>query len=372
MNYIPTNYLPTNYLPTNYLPTNYMSSNYNPNNDNNKSIPLNLNIKLGIMILFTYIVINGMSKDIKNSIKKEFTKHTITRDKLFSLLYRKLLVVPFIVSFYWAIFNIVLKVIYHLINQLLFKPKKCKNNNNNNTDSNNDNNDNNNTTDNNNNTTTDNTSDNNTKTNKKSLKNSISNMANKTKENFNNKLQDQKGKLTGLARDAKSRLGDQKGKFRDLATDAKSRLGDQKGKLTGLARDATSRLGDQKGKLTGLARDATSILGDQKGKLTGLARDATSRLLKGGVDEVNNNTSKKEELTLNLYELLFQGIMNDILLLMYITVFNIILISIINVLMVLPAKDNEIDENGLDNIFLVYKISYILSFLLLYMQINLQ
>ena len=88
MNYIPTNYLPTNYLPTNYLPTNYMSSNYNPNSDNNKSIPLNLNIKLGIMILFTYIVINGMSKDIKNSIKKEFTKHTITRDKLFSLLYK--------------------------------------------------------------------------------------------------------------------------------------------------------------------------------------------------------------------------------------------------------------------------------------------
>jgi hypothetical protein len=318
MNYIPTNYLPTNYLPTNYLPTNYMSSNYIPNNDNNKSIPLNLNIKLGIMILFTYIVINGMSKDIKNSIKKEFTKHTITRDKLFSLLYKKLLVVPFIVSFYWAIFNIVLKVIYHLINQLLFKPKKCKNNNNNTTDSNNDNNDNNNTTDNNNNTTTDSTSNNNSKTNKKSLRNSISNMANKTKENFNNKLQDQKGKLTELA------------------------------------------------------RDATSRLGDQKGKLTGLARDATSRLLKGGVDEVNNNTSKKEELTLNLYELLFQGIMNDILLLMYITVFNIILISIINVLMVLPAKDNEIDENGLDNIFLVYKISYILSFLLLYMQINLQ
>ena len=300
MNYIPTNYLPTNYLPTNYLPTNYMSSNYNPNNDNNKSIPLNLNIKLGIMILFTYIVINGMSKDIKNSIKKEFTKHTITRDKLFSLLYKKLLVVPFIVSFYWAIFNIILKVIYHLINQLLFKPKKCNNNN---------------TTDNN---TTDNNIINNTKTNKKSLRNSISNMANKTKENFTNKLQDQKGK------------------FRDLATDAKSRLG------------------------------------DQKGKLTGLARDTTSRLLKGGVDEVNNNTSKKEELTLNLYELLFQGIMNDILLLMYITVFNVILISIINVLMVLPAKDNEIDENGLDNIFLIYKISYILSFLLLYMQINLQ
>ena len=276
-NYLPTNYLPTNYLPTNYLPTNYMSSNYNPNNDNNKSIPLNLNIKLGIMILFTYIVINGMSKDIKNSIKKEFTKHTITRDKLFSLLYKKLLVVPFIVSFYWAIFNIVLKVIYHLINQLLFKSKKCNNNN-----------------------TTDNNINNNTKTNKKSLRNSISNMANKTKENFTNKLQDQKGKLTGLA------------------------------------------------------------------------RDATSRLLKGGVDEVNNNTSKKEELTLNLYELLFQGIMNDILLLMYITVFNVILISIINVLMVLPAKDNEIDENGLDNIFLIYKISYILSFLLLYMQINLQ
>ena len=299
-NYLPTNYLPTNYLPTNYLPTNYMSSNYNPNNDNNKSIPLNLNIKLGIMILFTYIVINGMSKDIKNSIKKEFTKHTITRDKLFSLLYKKLLVVPFIVSFYWAIFNIILKVIYHLINQLLFKPKKCNNNN---------------TTDNN---TTDNNIINNTKTNKKSLRNSISNMANKTKENFTNKLQDQKGK------------------FRDLATDAKSRLG------------------------------------DQKGKLTGLARDTTSRLLKGGVDEVNNNTSKKEELTLNLYELLFQGIMNDILLLMYITIFNIILISIINVLMVLPAKDNEIDENGLDNIFLIYKISYILSFLLLYMQINLQ
>ena len=321
MNYIPTNYLPTNYLPTNYLPTNYMSSNYNPNNDNNKSIPLNLNIKLGIMILFTYIVINGMSKDIKNSIKKEFTKHTITRDKLFSLLYKKLLVVPFIVSFYWAIFNIVLKVIYHLINQLLFKPKKCKNNNNNTID--------NNTTDNNTNTTTNNnTSDttdttdnninNNTKNNKKSLRNSISNMANKTKENFTNKLQDQKGKLTELA------------------------------------------------------RDATSRLGDQKGKLTGLARDTTSRLLKGGVDEVNNNTSKKEELTLNLYELLFQGIMNDILLLMYITVFNVILISIINVLMVLPAKDNEIDENGLDNIFLIYKISYILSFLLLYMQINLQ
>ena len=282
MNYIPTNYLPTNYLPTNYLPTNYMSSNYNPNNDNNKSIPLNLNIKLGIMILFTYIVINGMSKDIKNSIKKEFTKHTITRDKLFSLLYKKLLVVPFIVSFYWAIFNIILKVIYHLINQLLFKSKKCNNNN---------------TTDNN---TTDNNINNNTKTNKKSLRNSISNMANKTKENFTNKLQDQKGKLTELA------------------------------------------------------------------------RDATSRLLKGGVDEVNNNTSKKEELTLNLYELLFQGIMNDILLLMYITVFNVILISIINVLMVLPAKDNEIDENGLDNIFLIYKISYILSFLLLYMQINLQ
>ena len=299
-NYLPTNYLPTNYLPTNYLPTNYMSSNYNPNNDNNKSIPLNLNIKLGIMILFTYIVINGMSKDIKNSIKKEFTKHTITRDKLFSLLYKKLLVVPFIVSFYWAIFNIVLKVIYHLINQLLFKPKKCNNNN---------------TTDNN---TTDNNINNNTKTNKKSLRNSISNMANKTKENFTNKLQDQKGK------------------FRDLATDAKSRLD------------------------------------DQKGKLTGLSRDTTSRLLKGGVDEVNNNTSKKEELTLNLYELLFQGIMNDILLLMYITVFNVILISIINVLMVLPAKDNEIDENGLDNIFLIYKISYILSFLLLYMQINLQ
>ena len=299
-NYLPTNYLPTNYLPTNYLPTNYMSSNYNPNNDNNKSIPLNLNIKLGIMILFTYIVINGMSKDIKNSIKKEFTKHTITRDKLFSLLYKKLLVVPFIVSFYWAIFNIILKVIYHLINQLLFKPKKCNNNN---------------TTDNN---TTDNNIINNTKTNKKSLRNSISNMANKTKENFTNKLQDQKGK------------------FRDLATDAKSRLD------------------------------------DQKGKLTGLSRDATSRLLKGGVDEVNNNTSKKEELTLNLYELLFQGIMNDILLLMYITVFNVILISIINVLMVLPAKDNEIDENGLDNIFLIYKISYILSFLLLYMQINLQ
>ena len=259
-----------------------MSSNYNPNNDNNKSIPLNLNIKLGIMILFTYIVINGMSKDIKNSIKKEFTKHTITRDKLFSLLYKKLLVVPFIVSFYWAIFNIILKVIYHLINQLLFKPKKCNNNN---------------TTDNN---TTDNNIINNTKTNKKSLRNSISNMANKTKENFTNKLQDQKGKLTELA------------------------------------------------------------------------RDTTSRLLKGGVDEVNNNTSKKEELTLNLYELLFQGIMNDILLLMYITVFNVILISIINVLMVLPAKDNEIDENGLDNIFLIYKISYILSFLLLYMQINLQ
>ena len=300
MNYIPTNYLPTNYLPTNYLPTNYMSSNYNPNNDNNKSIPLNLNIKLGIMILFTYIVINGMSKDIKNSIKKEFTKHTITRDKLFSLLYKKLLVVPFIVSFYWAIFNIVLKVIYHLINQLLFKSKKCNNNN---------------TTDNN---TTDNNINNNTKTNKKSLRNSISNMANKTKENFTNKLQDQKGKFTDLA------------------------------------------------------RDATSRLGDQKGKLTGLARDTTSRLLKGGVDEVNNNTSKKEELTLNLYELLFQGIMNDILLLMYITVFNVILISIINVLMVLPAKDNEIDENGLDNIFLIYKISYILSFLLLYMQINLQ
>ena len=300
MNYIPTNYLPTNYLPTNYLPTNYMSSNYNPNNDNNKSIPLNLNIKLGIMILFTYIVINGMSKDIKNSIKKEFTKHTITRDKLFSLLYKKLLVVPFIVSFYWAIFNIVLKVIYHLINQLLFKSKKCNNNN---------------TTDNN---TTDNNINNNTKTNKKSLRNSISNMANKTKENFTNKLQDQKGK------------------FRDLATDAKSRLD------------------------------------DQKGKLTGLSRDATSRLLKGGVDEVNNNTSKKEELTLNLYELLFQGIMNDILLLMYITVFNVNLISIINVLMVLPAKDNKIDENGLDNIFLIYKISYILSFLLLYMQINLQ
>ena len=300
MNYIPTNYLPTNYLPTNYLPTNYMSSNYNPNNDNNKSIPLNLNIKLGIMILFTYIVINGMSKDIKNSIKKEFTKHTITRDKLFSLLYKKLLVVPFIVSFYWAIFNIILKVIYHLINQLLFKSKKCNNNN---------------TTDNN---TTDNNINNNTKTNKKSLRNSISNMANKTKENFTNKLQDQKGKLTELA------------------------------------------------------RDATSRLGDQKGKLTGLARDTTSRLLKGGVDEVNNNTSKKEELTLNLYELLFQGIMNDILLLMYITVFNVILISIINVLMVLPAKDNEIDENGLDNIFLIYKISYILSFLLLYMQINLQ
>ena len=300
MNYIPTNYLPTNYLPTNYLPTNYMSSNYNPNNDNNKSIPLNLNIKLGIMILFTYIVINGMSKDIKNSIKKEFTKHTITRDKLFSLLYKKLLVVPFIVSFYWAIFNIVLKVIYHLINQLLFKSKKCNNNN---------------TTDNN---TTDNNINNNTKTNKKSLRNSISNMANKTKENFTNKLQDQKGKLTELA------------------------------------------------------RDATSRLGDQKGKLTGLARDTTSRLLKGGVDEVNNNTSKKEELTLNLYELLFQGIMNDILLLMYITVFNVILISIINVLMVLPAKDNKIDENGLDNIFLIYKISYILSFLLLYMQINLQ
>ena len=282
MNYIPTNYLPTNYLPTNYLPTNYMSSNYNPNNDNNKSIPLNLNIKLGIMILFTYIVINGMSKDIKNSIKKEFTKHTITRDKLFSLLYKKLLVVPFIVSFYWAIFNIILKVIYHLINQLLFKPKKCNNNN---------------TTDNN---TTDNNINNNTKTNKKSLRNSISNMANKTKENFTNKLQDQKGK------------------FRDLATDARSRL------------------------------------------------------LKGGVDKVNNNTNKKEELTLNLYELLFQGIMNDILLLMYITVFNVILISIINVLMVLPAKDNKIDENGLDNIFLIYKISYILSFLLLYMQINLQ
>ena len=300
MNYIPTNYLPTNYLPTNYLPTNYMSSNYNPNNDNNKSIPLNLNIKLGIMILFTYIVINGMSKDIKNSIKKEFTKHTITRDKLFSLLYKKLLVVPFIVSFYWAIFNIILKVIYHLINQLLFKSKKCNNNN---------------TTDNN---TTDNNINNNTKTNKKSLRNSISNMANKTKENFTNKLQDQKGKLTELA------------------------------------------------------RDATSRLGDQKGKLTGLARDTTSRLLKGGVDEVNNNTSKKEELTLNLYELLFQGIMNDILLLMYITVFNVILISIINVLMVLPAKDNKIDENGLDNIFLIYKISYILSFLLLYMQINLQ
>jgi hypothetical protein len=313
-----------------------MSSNYNPNNDNNKSIPLNLNIKLGIMILFTYIVINGMSKDIKNSIKKEFTKHTITRDKLFSLLYKKLLVVPFIVSFYWAIFNIILKVIYHLINQLLFKPKKCKNNNNNNTTVNNSNNNNdnnttdnnttdNNTTDNNTNTTinnntsdTTNTTDNITKTNKKSLKNSISNMANKTKENFTNKLQDQKGK------------------FRDLATDAKSRLG------------------------------------DQKGKLTELARDTTSRLLKGGVDEVNNNTSKKEELTLNLYELLFQGIMNDILLLMYITVFNIILISIINILMVLPAKDNEIDENGLDNIFLIYKISYILSFLLLYMQINLQ
>ena len=315
MNYIPTNYLPTNYLPTNYLPTNYMSSNYNPNNDNNKSIPLNLNIKLGIMILFTYIVINGMSKDIKNSIKKEFTKHTITRDKLFSLLYKKLLVVPFIVSFYWAIFNIILKVIYHLINQLLFKPKKC-NNNNNTTDNNT------NTTTNNNTSyttnTTDNITNNNAKTNKKSLRNSISNMANKTKENFTNKLQDQKGKLTELA------------------------------------------------------RDATSRLGDQKGKLTGLARDATSRLLKGGVDEVNNNTSKKEELTLNLYELLFQGIMNDILLLMYITVFNIILISIINVLMVLPAKDNEIDENGLDNIFLIYKISYILSFLLLYMQINLQ
>ena len=317
MNYIPTNYLPTNYLPTNYLPTNYMSSNYNPNNDNNKSIPLNLNIKLGIMILFTYIVINGMSKDIKNSIKKEFTKHTITRDKLFSLLYKKLLVVPFIVSFYWAIFNIILKVIYHLINQLLFKPKKCNNNNNttdnNTTDNKSNNNNDNNTTD-----TTDSTSNNNTKINRKSLKNSISNMANKTKENFTNKLQDQKGKLTGLA------------------------------------------------------RDATSRLGDQKGKLTGLARDATSRLLKGGVDEVNNNTSKKEELTLNLYELLFQGIMNDILLLMYITIFNIILISIINVLMVLPAKDNEIDENGLDNIFLIYKISYILSFLLLYMQINLQ
>ena len=299
MNYIPTNYLPTNYLPTNYLPTNYMSSNYNPNNDNNKSIPLNLNIKLGIMILFTYIVINGMSKDIKNSIKKEFTKHTITRDKLFSLLYKKLLVVPFIVSFYWAIFNIILKVIYHLINQLLFKPKKCNNNNNttdnNTTDNKSNNNNDNNTTD-----TTDSTSNNNTKINRKSLKNSISNMANKTKENFTNKLQDQKGKLTGLA------------------------------------------------------------------------RDATSRLLKGGVDEVNNNTSKKEELTLNLYELLFQGIMNDILLLMYITIFNIILISIINVLMVLPAKDNEIDENGLDNIFLIYKISYILSFLLLYMQINLQ
>jgi uncharacterized protein YjbJ (UPF0337 family) len=351
MNYIPTNYLPTNYLPTNYLPTNYMSSNYNPNNDNNKSIPLNLNIKLGIMILFTYIVINGMSKDIINSIKKEFTKHTITRDKLFSLLYKKLLVVPFIVSFYWAIFNIVLKVIYHLINQLLFKPKKCNNNNttdNNTTDNNTTDN---NTTDNN---TTDNNSNNNTKINRKSLKNSISNMANKTKVNFTNKLQDQKGKFRDLATDARSRLGDQKGKFRDLATDTKSRLGDQKGKLTELARDATSRLGDQ------------------KGKLTGLARDATSRLLKGGVDEVNNNTSKKEELTLNLYELLFQGIMNDILLLMYITIFNIILISIINVLMVLPAKDNEIDENGLDNIFLVYKISYILSFLLLYMQINLQ
>ena len=337
MNYIPTNYLPTNYLPTNYLPTNYMSSNYNPNNDNNKSIPLNLNIKLGIMILFTYIVINGMSKDIKNSIKKEFTKHTITRDKLFSLLYKKLLVVPFIVSFYWAIFNIVLKVIYHLINQLLFKPKKCNNNNttyNNTTDNNTNTTTNNNTSDTTN--TTDNITNNNAKTNKKSLRNSISNMANKTKENFTNKLQDQKGK------------------FRDLATDAKSRLGDQKGKLTELARDATSRLGDQ------------------KGKLTGLARDTTSRLLKGGVDEVNNNTSKKEELTLNLYELLFQGIMNDILLLMYITVFNVILISIINVLMVLPAKDNEIDENGLDNIFLIYKISYILSFLLLYMQINLQ
>ena len=337
MNYIPTNYLPTNYLPTNYLPTNYMSSNYNPNSDNNKSIPLNLNIKLVIMILFTYIVINGMSKDIKNSIKKEFTKHTITRDKLFSLLYKKLLVVPFIVSFYWAIFNIILKVIYHLINQLLFKPKKCNNNNttyNNTTDNNTNTTTNNNTSDTTN--TTDSTSNNNAKTNKKSLRNSISNMANKTKENFTNKLQDQKGK------------------FRDLATDAKSRLGDQKGKLTELARDATSRLGDQ------------------TGKLTGLARDATSRLLKGGVDEVNNNTSKKEELTLNLYELLFQGIMNDILLLMYITVFNVILISIINVLMVLPAKDNEIDENGLDNIFLIYKISYILSFLLLYMQINLQ
>ena len=319
MNYIPTNYLPTNYLPTNYLPTNYMSSNYNPNNYNNKSIPLNLNIKLGIMILFTYIVINGMSKDIKNSIKKEFTKHTITRDKLFSLLYKKLLVVPFIVSFYWAIFNIVLKVIYHLINQLLFKPKKCNNNNttdNNTTDNNTNTTTNNNTSDTTN--TTDNITNNNAKTNKKSLRNSISNMANKTKENFTNKLQDQKGK------------------FRDLATDAKSRLD------------------------------------DQKGKLTELARDTTSRLLKGGVDEVNNNTSKKEELTLNLYELLFQGIMNDILLLMYITVFNVILISIINVLMVLPAKDNEIDENGLDNIFLVYKISYILSFLLLYMQINLQ
>ena len=188
MNYIPTNYLPTNYLPTNYLPTNYMSSNYNPNNDNNKSIPLNLNIKLGIMILFTYIVINGMSKDIKNSIKKEFTKHTITRDKLFSLLYKKLLVVPFIVSFYWAIFNIILKVIYHLINQLLFKPKKC-NNNNNTTDNNT------NTTTNNNTSyttnTTDNITNNNAKTNKKSLRNSISNMANKTKENFTNKLQTQ-------------------------------------------------------------------------------------------------------------------------------------------------------------------------------------
>jgi len=280
MNYIPANYLPTNYLSTNYLPTNYLSTNYNPSNENSKSIPLNLNIKLGIMILFTYIVINGMSEDIKNSIKKEFTKHAITRDKLFSLLYKKLLVVPFIVSFYWAVFNIVLKVIYHLINQLLYKPNKCKNNNN----------------------TTDNNSNigNNTKTNKKSFKNSISNMANRTKENFANKLQGQKGKLTGLANDARRRL------------------------------------------------------------------------LKGGVNEVNNNISKKEELTLNLSELLFQGIMNDILLLMYITVFNIILISIINVLMVLPAKDNEIDENGLDNIFLVYKISYILSFLLLYMQINLE
>jgi hypothetical protein len=308
---------------------NYMSSSYIPSYTNkqyNKSIPLTLNIKLGIMILFSYIVINGMSNDIQNSIKKEFKKHTISRTELFGLLYQKLWVVPIMISIYWVLFNIILKIIYFFINRLLHQQKKCDKKDNNTS--------NNSSKTNNNSSKTDNNS---SKTDNNSSKTDSSIIQTLKKGIFSNKILNKTKAFVDKSNKTKA--------FVDKANKTKAFV------------DKAKQL-----------KTATGFFG---GEIDGHESDKKNVPINSN-HEIDDDESDKKNVPINLFDILTEGIKNDILLLIYVFIFNILLISVINVLMVLPSKDGEINEDYLSNIFLIYKVSYILSFLVFYMQLNLQ